>query len=114
MYGAVKGTVLLGDVVERIVVPVTALPGPDAGEPTTEMFALEALRRVLVATLRNWAQAELDAAEGIACVVIDLVVQAPAALRCADWSEAVMCTGASGGDADRTPWRSIGDPRGRE
>ncbi|MFJ6785887.1 hypothetical protein [Streptomyces yangpuensis] len=37
---------LLVDVVERIVVPVTALPGPEAGEPTTEMFALEALGRV--------------------------------------------------------------------
>ncbi|MEU2395028.1 hypothetical protein [Streptomyces sp. NPDC007369] len=66
---------LVVDAVERIVVPVTALPGPEAGEPTTEMFALEALGRVLMATLRNWAQAGPDAAEGIACAVIDFVVQ---------------------------------------
>ncbi|MFD7628534.1 hypothetical protein ACFV7Q_21260 [Streptomyces sp. NPDC059851] len=30
----------LVDVVERIVVPVTALPDPEAGEPSTETFAL--------------------------------------------------------------------------
>ncbi|MGP3683221.1 hypothetical protein ACTVZO_00630 [Streptomyces sp. IBSNAI002] len=47
---------LLVAVVERIVVSVTALPGAEAGEPTTEIFALEALGRVLVATLRSWAQ----------------------------------------------------------
>ncbi|MEV7676242.1 hypothetical protein [Streptomyces sp. NPDC088752] len=46
---------LLVDVVERIVVPVTALPGPEAGEPSTEMFALEVLGQVLVDTLRTWA-----------------------------------------------------------
>ncbi|MFB7982947.1 hypothetical protein [Streptomyces vinaceus] len=66
---------LLVDAVERIVVPVTALPGPEAGEPTTEMFALEALGQVLVSTLRIWAQAGPDAAEGIACAVIDFVLQ---------------------------------------
>ncbi|WP_331728619.1 hypothetical protein [Streptomyces sp. NBC_00158] len=59
----------------RIVVPVTALPGPEAGEPTTEMFALEALGQVLVSTLRIWAQAGPEAAEGIACAVIDFVLQ---------------------------------------
>ncbi|MFF4647162.1 hypothetical protein [Streptomyces sp. NPDC001389] len=58
---------LLVDADERIVVPVSALPGPEAGEPTTEMFALEALGRVLVASLRTSAQAGPDAAEGIAC-----------------------------------------------
>ncbi|MFJ3882387.1 hypothetical protein ACIPW5_33700 [Streptomyces sp. NPDC090077] len=66
---------LLVDADERIVIPVTALPGPEAGEPTAEMFALEALGRVLVATLRTWAQAGPDAAEGIAGAVIDFVVQ---------------------------------------
>ncbi|MFJ6785215.1 hypothetical protein [Streptomyces yangpuensis] len=66
---------LLVDAVERLVVPVTALPGPEAGEPTAEMFALEALGQVLVATLRTWAQAGPDAAEGIAGAVIDFVVQ---------------------------------------
>ncbi|MGW5852520.1 hypothetical protein ACWFQ8_32125 [Streptomyces sp. NPDC055254] len=65
----------LVDAVERIVVPVTALPSPEAGEPTTEMFALETLGQVLVATLRTWAQAGPDAAEGIACAVIDFVLQ---------------------------------------
>ncbi|WP_445270407.1 hypothetical protein [Streptomyces sp. DSM 41634] len=66
---------LLVDVVERIVVPVTALPDPEAGEPSTETFALEALGRVLVASLRTWAQAGPDAAEGIARSVVDFVVQ---------------------------------------
>ncbi|KIF05639.1 hypothetical protein PL81_11820 [Streptomyces sp. RSD-27] len=66
---------LLVDAVERIVVPVTALPGPEAGEPTAEMFALEALGQVLVATLRIWAQAGPEAAQGIACAVIDFVLQ---------------------------------------
>lgn len=37
---------LLVDVVERIVVPITALPGPDADEPCEDTFALEALGRV--------------------------------------------------------------------
>ncbi|MFG2878875.1 hypothetical protein ACGFYU_28390 [Streptomyces sp. NPDC048337] len=66
---------LLVDAVERIVVPLTALPGPEAGEPTTEMFALEALGHVLVSTLRTWAQAGPEAAEGIACAVINFVLQ---------------------------------------
>ncbi|MEU4729681.1 hypothetical protein [Streptomyces sp. NPDC023588] len=66
---------LLVDVVERIVVPVTMLPDPEAGEPSTETFALEALGRVLVASLRTWAQAGPDAAEGIARSVVDFVVQ---------------------------------------
>ncbi|MFJ6250674.1 MULTISPECIES: hypothetical protein [unclassified Streptomyces] len=66
---------LLVDAVERIVVPVTALPGPEAGEPTMEIFALEALGQVLVATLRTWAQAGPEPAEGIACAVIDFVLQ---------------------------------------
>lgn len=48
---------LLVDVVERIVVPVTALPGPEAGEPCADIFALEALKRVFVTSLRIWAQA---------------------------------------------------------
>lgn len=39
------------------------------------MFALEALGRVLVTSLRTWAQAGPDAAEGISCAVIDFVVQ---------------------------------------
>ncbi|GHE41897.1 hypothetical protein [Streptomyces capitiformicae] len=57
---------LLVDVAERIVVPVTALTGPDAGEPCADTFALEALGRVLVTSLRIWAQAGPDAADGIA------------------------------------------------
>ncbi|MHC3391079.1 hypothetical protein ACLQ2E_16720 [Streptomyces lavendulocolor] len=39
---------LLVDVAERIVVPITALPGPEAGEPSEDTFALEALGRVVV------------------------------------------------------------------
>lgn len=66
---------LLVDVVERIVVPVTALPCSEEGEPSTEMFALEALGRVLVTSLRMWAQAGPEAAEGIACAVIEFVLQ---------------------------------------
>jgi hypothetical protein len=36
---------LLVDVVERIVVPVTALSGTEAGKPCADTFALEALGR---------------------------------------------------------------------
>ncbi|GAB2795200.1 hypothetical protein GCM10027073_29220 [Streptomyces chlorus] len=39
---------LFMDVAERIVVPITALPGPDAGEPCEVTFALEVLGRVFV------------------------------------------------------------------
>lgn len=42
---------LLVDVAERIVVPVTALPGPEPGEPCADTFALEALGRVFVTSL---------------------------------------------------------------
>ncbi|MFF3215595.1 tetratricopeptide repeat protein [Streptomyces sp. NPDC002886] len=66
---------LLVDVFERIVVPVTALPGPEEGEPSTEMFALEALGRVLVTSLRMWAQTGPDTAEGTARSVAEFVLQ---------------------------------------
>ncbi|MFI9604815.1 hypothetical protein ACIHCX_34085 [Streptomyces sp. NPDC052043] len=66
---------LLVDAATRIVVPVTALPGPEAGEPCADTFALEALGRVFVASLRIWAQTGPDAAEGIARSVIDFAVQ---------------------------------------
>lgn len=66
---------LLVDVVERIVVPVTALPGPEAGEPCADTFALEALGRVFVTSLRTWAQAGPDTAVGIARAVIDFALQ---------------------------------------
>ncbi|MEU5646636.1 hypothetical protein [Streptomyces milbemycinicus] len=60
---------------ERIVVPVTALPGPDAGEPCEDTFALEALGRVLVTSLRIWARSGPNAPEGIARAVIDFAAQ---------------------------------------
>ncbi|MGW3498657.1 hypothetical protein [Streptomyces sp. NPDC001020] len=66
---------LLIDVAERIVVPVTALPSPEAGEPCADTFALEALGRVLVTSLRIWARAGPDAAEGLARAVIDFAAQ---------------------------------------
>ncbi|MYW15069.1 hypothetical protein GT039_05555 [Streptomyces sp. SID2955] len=66
---------LLVDVVERIVVPVTALPGPEAGEPCADTIAPEALGRVFVTSLRTWAQAGPDTAEGIARSVIDFALQ---------------------------------------
>ncbi|MEU9158123.1 hypothetical protein AB0D59_48260 [Streptomyces sp. NPDC048417] len=66
---------LLVDVAERIVVPVTALPGPEAGEPCADTFALEALGRVFVTSLRTWTQTEPDAADGIARSVIDFAAQ---------------------------------------
>ncbi len=66
---------LLVDVAERIVVPVTALPGPAASEPCEDTFALEALGRVFVTSLRIWAQAGPDTAEGIARAVIDFAQQ---------------------------------------
>ncbi|GGU68222.1 hypothetical protein [Streptomyces lavendofoliae] len=66
---------LLVDVSERIVVPVTALPGLEAGEPCEDTFALEALGRVFVTSLRIWAQAGPDTAQGIARAVIDFAQQ---------------------------------------
>ncbi|MFF0451672.1 hypothetical protein ACFYT4_35890 [Streptomyces sp. NPDC004609] len=66
---------LLTDVAERIVVPVTALPGPDASEPCEDTFALEALGRVFVTSLQIWTQAGPDTAEGIARAVIDFAAQ---------------------------------------
>ncbi|GAA2919454.1 MULTISPECIES: hypothetical protein [Streptomyces] len=66
---------LLVDLAERIVVPVTALPGPEAGEPCADTFALEALGRVFVTSLRIWAQAGPDTAKGIARAVIDFAQQ---------------------------------------
>ncbi|MEU0214505.1 hypothetical protein ABZ281_05040 [Streptomyces sp. NPDC006265] len=68
---------LLVDVATRIVVPVTAIRamhGIDP-EPVDDSFALEALGRVFVSSLRIWAQAGPDTAEGVARAVIDFVVQ---------------------------------------
>ncbi|MEU1535936.1 hypothetical protein [Streptomyces fagopyri] len=64
---------LLADVATRIVVPVTAAPG--TGELCEDTFALEALGRVFVTSLRVWAQAGPDTAEGIARAVIDFAAQ---------------------------------------
>ncbi|MFI1840006.1 hypothetical protein [Streptomyces olivaceoviridis] len=66
---------LLVDAATRIVVPVTALPGPAAGEPCEDTFALEALGRIFLTSLRIWAQAGPDTAEGIARAVIDFTQQ---------------------------------------
>lgn len=60
---------LLVEVAERIVVPVTALCGIDP-EPCDDSFALQAVGRVFVTTLLNWAQAGPDTARGIAHAVI--------------------------------------------
>lgn len=65
---------LLADVAERIVGPVTALCGLDP-DPCDDSFALEAIGRVLTATLRIWAQAGPDAVENVAHMVIDFVRQ---------------------------------------
>lgn len=65
---------LLADVAERIVVPVTALCGIDP-DPCDDSFALEAVGRVLTATLRTWAQAGPDTVEGVAHTVIAFVRQ---------------------------------------
>ncbi|MFB0620332.1 hypothetical protein [Streptomyces sp. AGS-58] len=56
---------LLVDTATRIVVPVTAQPGPEVGEPCSDTLALEARRRVFVTSLRIWAQTGTDTAEGI-------------------------------------------------
>ncbi|WP_327242304.1 hypothetical protein [Streptomyces sp. NBC_01320] len=65
---------LLVDVAARIVVPVTALCGLDP-DPCDDSFALEAVGRVLAATLRRWAQAGPGAAGGIARAVIGFVAR---------------------------------------
>ncbi|MET9450835.1 hypothetical protein [Streptomyces cinerochromogenes] len=66
---------LLVDAATRIVVPVTALPGPEAGKPSEDTFALTALGRVFMTSLQIWAQAGPDTAEGIARTVIDFAQQ---------------------------------------
>lgn len=66
---------LLVDVAERIVVPVTALPGPDQGEPSEDTFALEALGRVFLDTLRTWEQVCPGTADGIARAIIAFAAQ---------------------------------------
>ena len=43
---------LLMDVAERIVTPITALPSANEGDPSMDSFALEALGRVFLTTLR--------------------------------------------------------------
>lgn len=65
---------LLVDVAQRIVVPVTALGGTDP-EPCDGSFALEALGRVFVDTLRDSAQAGPDSVEGPARAIIAFVRQ---------------------------------------
>lgn len=65
---------LLAGVAERIVVPVTALFGI-APDPCDDSFALEAVGRVLVATLRTWVQSGPDTVEGVAHAVIAFVRQ---------------------------------------
>ncbi|MEU3657844.1 hypothetical protein AB0E67_34865 [Streptomyces sp. NPDC032161] len=65
---------LLVDAAERIIVPVTALCGIDP-EPCDDSFALEAVGRVLVGTLRGWAQAGPETVEGVARAVIAFVRQ---------------------------------------
>ncbi|MGC4983924.1 hypothetical protein ACLQ18_25345 [Streptomyces sp. DT193] len=65
---------LLADVAERIVIPITALCGIDP-EPSDDSFTLEAVGRILVATLRTWAQAGPAAADGIAQTVVAFVAQ---------------------------------------
>ncbi|MFD3779775.1 hypothetical protein [Streptomyces sp. NPDC058612] len=68
---------LLPDVAQRIVVPVTAIRvmhGIDP-EPVDDSFALEALGRIFVDTLRDWAQAGPDSVEGVAHAIIAFVRQ---------------------------------------
>ncbi|WP_327293008.1 hypothetical protein [Streptomyces sp. NBC_01198] len=66
---------LLVDAATQIVVPVTALPGPDTGEACEDTFALEALGRVFLTTLHTWEQTGPDAAQGIARSVIAFTEQ---------------------------------------
>ncbi|MEV6731344.1 hypothetical protein [Streptomyces sp. NPDC051364] len=66
---------LLVDVAEQIVVPVTALPGQDDDEPCADTFALEALGHVFTAALHAWQQAGPGAAQGIAQAVIGFITE---------------------------------------
>ncbi|GGU61556.1 hypothetical protein [Streptomyces lavendofoliae] len=99
---------LLVDVATRIVVPVTALPGPEAGEPCADTFALEALGRVFVTSLRIWAQAGAGTADGIARAVIDFVQQFLTEDHedVADTLRQLEATGV-GQALDRTPHRPV-------
>ncbi|MFJ8666378.1 hypothetical protein [Streptomyces sp. NPDC093600] len=80
---------LLADVAERIVVPITALCGIDP-DPCDDSFALEAVGRVLVATLRGWAQAGPDAAEGVAHAIITFVAQVLTEEECGETVAGVL------------------------
>ncbi|WP_030222958.1 hypothetical protein [Streptomyces bikiniensis] len=65
---------LIVDIVERIVVPVTAV-GERVPEPCDESFALDALGNVFVTTLRTWATAGPDTAEPLARTALHLIAQ---------------------------------------
>jgi hypothetical protein len=67
--------VLLVKVAERVIIPVIALPGAEADELCEGSFALEALGRVFLGTLRTWEQTGPDAAGDIARAVISFVAQ---------------------------------------
>ncbi|MER7048349.1 hypothetical protein [Streptomyces jumonjinensis] len=66
---------LLVDIATRIVIPVTALPGPDTDTACADTFALEALGRVFLNTLSTWERTGPDAAEGIARAVIGFAAE---------------------------------------
>jgi hypothetical protein len=66
---------MLVDVATQIVVPVTALPGPDTGEASADTFALEALGLVFLTTLHAWEQTGSDVTQGIARAVIAFTEQ---------------------------------------
>ncbi|MFI9311500.1 hypothetical protein [Streptomyces triculaminicus] len=61
---------LLLDVADRVVLPITTLPGAQNSVPCDDSFALEALGKVFLGTLRSREQADTDAAAGIARAVI--------------------------------------------
>lgn len=64
---------LLIDVAERIVTPITALPTADEGDPCADSFALEALGRVFLTTLRAEDDRCPWAMPGIARAIIRFV-----------------------------------------
>ncbi|MFE0776792.1 hypothetical protein [Streptomyces sp. NPDC058861] len=65
---------LIVDVIERIVVPVTAI-GERVPEPCDESFVLDALASVFVTALRAWATAGPDTAEPLARTALHLIAQ---------------------------------------
>lgn len=58
------------DVADRIITPITALPSPGEGDPSSDSFALEALGRIFLGVLHTEDDVCPSSAVGIAAAII--------------------------------------------